>query len=122
MKTDEQMRDEAADLEWERFLEMSYGIRDGLKVASEKPHIVYIGQFVRPVFKAAWDKCRETPSPEEVGLYEVAKKMKFALQMMIIQFNGPVPGLTDQQVFDGAIQARDEFAAYEAKLVEGTKR
>ena len=31
----------------------------------------------------------------------------FSLQMMIINFNGGVSGLTPQQVFDGAIQARE---------------
>jgi hypothetical protein len=32
----------------------------------------------------------------------------FALQCMIIKWNGPVPGLTEQQVWDWAISARDD--------------
>lgn len=41
-------------------------------------------------------------------LAEVNSKVMFALQCMIINYNGKVPGLTDQEVFDGAIIARDE--------------
>lgn len=40
-----------------------------------------------------------------------ANAILFALQCMIIQFNGSVPGLTPQEVFDGAIEARDKFKA-----------
>lgn len=43
------------------------------------------------------------------GLVENAEKVLFALQCMIINKNGPCPGLTDQQVFDGACEARDSF-------------
>lgn len=48
----------------------------------------------------------------EARLVEALEKVLFALQCMIIQHNGKVPGLTEQQVFDGAIEARD--AAREA--------
>lgn len=35
------------------------------------------------------------------------EESQFALQCMIIKCNGKMPGLTDQQVFDVAIKARD---------------
>ena len=36
--------------------------------------------------------------------------------MMIIQFNGKVPGLTDQEVFDGAIDARNKISEFQKKF------
>lgn len=49
--TDQQKRDqEAADKVWEEFLLLSYGIRNGLDAAKEKPYLAEIGKFVRPVF------------------------------------------------------------------------
>lgn len=43
----------------------------------------------------------------EQGLRRALEQNQFALQCMIIKWNGAVPGLTDQQVWDGAIAARD---------------
>lgn len=43
------------------------------------------------------------------GLVESGNKVLFALQCMIIKWNGAVPGLTEQEVWDGAILARNEF-------------
>jgi len=40
-------------------------------------------------------------------LVSAAEQNNFALQCMIIKWNGAVPGLTEQQVWDGAIAARD---------------
>lgn len=39
---------------------------------------------------------------------ETLERTNFALQCMIINKNGAVPGLTDQQVFEGACEARDK--------------
>lgn len=41
-------------------------------------------------------------------LVEALEANNFALQCMIIHFNGNVPGLTEQQVFEGAIDIRDK--------------
>ena len=48
-------------------------------------------------------------SDREKKLVESCEKSLFALQCMIIKFNGEVPGLTGQQVFEGAIQARENL-------------
>lgn len=43
------------------------------------------------------------------GYDEAANDLLFALQCLIILRNGSVPGMTEQQVFDGAVVARENF-------------
>lgn len=52
---------------------------------------------------AKWERKRAK------GLVEVSEKVLFALQCMIISWNGPCPGLTEEQVFNGACDTRDEL-------------
>lgn len=51
-------------------------------------------------------RCNELESQLSI-LREALEQNNFALQCMIIHFNGKVPGLTDEQVFYGAVAARD---------------
>lgn len=53
---------------------------------------------------------------------ELVEKLTFALQCMIINKNGAVPGLTDQQVFDDAVDVRDEARAFLSKYGLGGEK
>lgn len=59
---------------------------------------------IHVIEKSAYDKLLA----QAEAMAEMVEKLKFTLQMMIINTNGKVPGLTDQQVFDGAIEARND--------------
>lgn len=53
-------------------------------------------------------------------LVEAADKLLWAVQCFIIQSNGNVPGLTKEQVFDGAMSARDTFKLIRARYRSAT--
>jgi alpha-galactosidase/6-phospho-beta-glucosidase family protein len=59
---------------------------------------------------AEWPVVRqlEAERAKSQKLVAALEANNFALQCMIIHFNGKVPGLTNEQVFEGAISARDE--------------
>ncbi len=79
--------------------------------------------FDRVKKQEAVEEQLELEKAKAARLVEAANGMKFALQCMIIKWNGPVPGLKDQEVFDGAVQARNNFtsalAAYSAGETKG---
>lgn len=52
-------------------------------------------------------------------LSPIVDALLFALQCNIIKHNGKVPGLTDEQVFQGSIEARDKAKDFFDKIKAG---
>ncbi len=69
-------------------------------------------------YELGWELALKS-DPRVLALVEAGDKALFALQCMIIQHNGAVPGLTEQEVFDGAMKARDEYKSELAQWRKG---
>lgn len=76
----------------------------------ETPVLVTPSSFIHVIEKSAADE-----------LAEALEKTIFALQCMIIKFNGPCPGLTSEQVFSAACDTRD-FAKDTLKKYRGEEQ